>query len=178
MSKLPIPNIYLVGPMAAGKSTIGRLLAKELKRNFYDSDQVIEHATGVSIAWIFDVEGEEGFCKREEAVIEQLTQLHNVVLATGGGSILSAKSRQLLCSHGYVIHLQVSLSEQIQRTLRDKHRPEIQTSDRRGALERLYALREPFYREIADWTILTDSGPSSRIVHEIYQHLSSKFLLD
>lgn len=172
-----IPNIFLVGPLAAGKSTIGRLLAKTLKRQFYDTDQELEHTTGVSVAWIFDVEGEEGFYKREEMIIDQLTQLPNIVLATGGGSLLSPRSRQILASRGYVIHLQVSLQEQVQRTLRDKHRPLIQTSDRRGALEKLYAEREPLYHEVADWSILTDSGPSSRIVHDITTHLLEHFSL-
>lgn len=175
MSKLTIPSVFLVGPLAAGKSTIGRLLSKELGRDFYDTDQELEHITGVSIAWIFDLEGELGFRKREELIVEQLTQYPNIVLATGGGSVLSSVSRQVLRSRGYVIHLQVSLEEQVQRTLRDKHRPLIQTSDRRGALEKLYAEREPLYHEVADWSILTDSGPSSRIVQEIYQHLSERF---
>jgi shikimate kinase len=177
MIKPSIPNIFLVGPLAAGKSTIGRLLAKELKRQFYDTDQELEQATGVSIAWIFDLEGELGFHKREEGVIDQLTQIPNIVLATGGGSLLSARSRQVLGARGYVIHLQVSLQEQVQRTLRDKHRPLIQTSDRRGALEKLYAEREPLYHEVADWSILTDSGPSARIVHDIYTHLLEHFSL-
>ena len=175
MSTLGIPNVFLVGPMAAGKSTIGRLLAKELHRKFYDTDHEIEHITGVNVAWIFDLEGEAGFRKREEMVIEQLTQIPDIVLATGGGSILSAASRQLLRSRGHVIHLQVSLEEQVLRTLRDKHRPLIQTSDRRGALERLYSEREPLYHEVADWSILTDSGPSSRIVQDIDEHLRSRF---
>src|SRR3989338_9218110 len=177
MSTLGIPNVFLAGPMAAGKSTIGRLLAKELHRKFYDTDHEIEHITGVNVAWIFDLEGEAGFRKREEMVIEQLTQIPDIVLATGGGSILSAASRQLLRSRGHVIHLQVSLEEQVLRTLRDKHRPLIQTSDRRGALERLYSEREPLYHEVADWSILTDSGPSTRIVQEIYQHLCEHFIV-
>ena len=169
MIKPTLPNIFLVGPLAAGKSTIGRLLAKALKCQFYDTDQEIERATGVSIAWIFDLEGELGFAKREEAVVDELSQIPNIVLATGGGSLLSARSRQILGARGYVIHLQ--------RTLRDKHRPLIQTSDRRGALEKLYAEREPLYHEVADWSILTDSGPSARIVHDICEHLHARFSL-
>jgi shikimate kinase len=177
MTKVTLPNIFLVGPMAAGKSTIGRLLARELERKFYDSDHELEHATGVRIAWIYDLEGEEGFRKREENVIEEVTKRPSIVLATGGGSVLSELSRQILRNRGYVIHLQVSLEEQVQRTLRDKHRPLIQTKDRRGALEKLYAEREPLYHEVADWSILTDSGPSTRIVHEIYQHLCEHFVV-
>lgn len=177
MIKPIIPNIFLVGPLAAGKSTIGRLLAKALKCQFYDTDQEIERTTGVSLAWIFDLEGELGFHKREEAIVDQLSQIPNIVLATGGGSLLSARSRQILAARGYVIHLQVSLQEQVQRTLRDKHRPLIQTSDRRGALEKLYAEREPLYHEVADWSILTDSGPSARIVHDICEHLAQRFSL-
>ena len=175
MTKLPTPNIFLVGPMAAGKSTIGKMLARELQRDFYDSDQQIEEKTGVSLAWIYDVEGEAGFREREEAMIDELTQKPGIVLATGGGSILCLGSRQLLRSRGYVIHLQVTLEEQILRTLRDKHRPLIQTSDRRGALERLYAEREPLYHEVSDRSIVTDSGPSLRIVQEICQHLKDRF---
>lgn len=161
--------------MAAGKSTIGRMLATELHRPFYDSDHELEHNTGVRVAWIYDLEGEEGFRKREEIIIDKITKLSNIVLATGGASILSLMSRQALRTHGYVIHLQVSLAEQIQRTLRDKHRPLIQTKDRRSALERLYAEREPLYHEVADWSILTDSGPSARIVQEIIAHLHERF---
>jgi shikimate kinase len=177
MPKPIIPSIFLVGPLAAGKSTIGRLLARELNRQFYDSDQELEQATGASIAWIFDLEGESGFIKREEAIIDQLTQMPNIILATGGGSLLSAGSRQALRSRGHVIHLQVSLHEQVQRTLRDKHRPLIQTNDRRGALEKLYAEREPLYHEVSDWSILTDSGPSSKVVHDIYTYLLEHFKL-
>ncbi len=176
MAHLILPNIFLVGPMAAGKSTIGRLLARELNREFYDTDQYIEQTTGVSLAWIYDVEGDEGFKKREEKIIRDLTKKEQIVLATGGGSVLSAASRQSLRHQGYVIHLQVSLEEQILRTLRDKNRPQIQTSDRKGALEAFYAAREPLYQEVADWSILTDSGPSSRIVQEIQKHLQERFL--
>ncbi len=176
MSNKPnIPSIFLVGPLAAGKSTIGRLLARELNRQFYDTDQELEHATGASIAWIFDLEGELGFRKREETMIDQLSQIPNIILATGGGSLLSPYARQILRSRGHVIHLQVSLQEQVQRTLRDKHRPLIQTNDRRGALEKLYAEREPLYHEVSDWSILTDSGPSARIVSDIYAYLLEQF---
>ena len=177
MTKPPMPSIYLVGPLAAGKSTIGRALARELNRKFYDTDQELEKATGVNLTWIFDFEGEEGFLKREEAIIDQLTQMPQIVLATGGGSLLSPIARQVLRTRGYVIHLQVSLQEQVQRTLRDKHRPLIQTSNRKEALEKLYAEREPLYYEIADWTVLTDSGPSARIVQDIYVHLLKNFSL-
>lgn len=177
MTKQPMPNIFLVGPMAAGKSTIGRILARELGREFYDSDQQIEKKTGVALTWIFDVEGEAGFRRREEMMIDELTQKPNIVLATGGGSILSSASRKILRSRGYVIYLQVTLEEQILRTLKDKHRPLIQTSDRRGALEKLYAEREPLYHDVSDWRIVTDSGPSLRIVQEIYQHLKERFEL-
>jgi shikimate kinase len=177
MIKPSLPNIFLVGPLAAGKSTIGRLLAKALKCQFYDTDHEIERVTGVSLAWIFDVEGEAGFHKREEAIVDQLSQISHIVLATGGGSLLSPRSRAILAARGYVIHLQVSLQEQVQRTLRDKHRPLIQTSDRRGALEKLYAEREPLYREVSDWSILTDTSSSARVVHDIYEHLRSHFVV-
>lgn len=175
MNKPVLPNIYLVGQMAAGKSTIGKLLARELSRPFYDSDQEIEAQTGVGVAWIFDIEGEEGFRRREEAMIDELTKIDNIVLATGGGTILSEKCCRILRDRGFVIYLKVSLEEQVARTVRDKHRPQIQTSDRRGALEELYAEREPIYQAVADWTCLTDSGPGSRIVHEIYQYLAARF---
>ena len=175
MDKMAIPNIYLIGPMAAGKSTIGKLLARELARPFYDSDQEIEAMTGVSVAWIFDVEGESGFNKREEAMIEELTQIEQIVLATGGGTILSPKCRRHLCQTGYIIYLSVSLEEQVNRTLRDKHRPLIQTKDRKAALEKLYAEREPLYREIANWSCQTDNGPGTKVVQDIYDHLKEHF---
>lgn len=173
--RIEVPNIYLIGPMAAGKSTIGKLLARELARPFYDSDQEIEAQTGVSVAWIFDVEGEEGFNKREETMVEELTQIKQIVLATGGGTILSPKCRKLLQSTGYIVYLSVSLEEQVNRTLRDKHRPLIQTKDRKAALEKLYAQREPLYREMANWSCQTDSGPGTKIVQEIYEHLKTQF---
>lgn len=173
--KCAAPNIYLIGPMAAGKSTIGKLLARELARPFYDSDQEIEAMTGVSVAWIFDVEGEDGFNKREESMVEELTQIEQIVLATGGGTILSPKCRKVLRSTGYIVYLSVSLEEQVNRTLRDKHRPLIQTKDRKAALEKLYAEREPLYKELANWSCQTDSGPGTKIVQEIYEHLKTQF---
>ena len=122
-------NIFLVGPMGAGKSTIGRHLADELHLDFYDSDQEIERRTGADIAWIFDLEGEDGFRKREETVINDLTDKQGIVLATGGGSIVTKAVRNRLSARGIVVYLQTTIDKQVARTQRDKRRPLLQNND-------------------------------------------------
>lgn len=150
------PNIFLVGPMGAGKTTIGRLLAEALHMDFVDSDREIEQRTGASIPWIFDVEGEAGFRKRECNVINELTQRTNTVLATGGGAVLSAENRQVLQARGTVIYLSASLEQLMKRTSRDKNRPLLQTEDPQSRLKEILDLRDPLYREISDIVINTD----------------------
>ncbi len=164
-------NIILVGPMGAGKSTIGRLLAKELRLPFRDSDKEIEQRTGASIPLIFDVEGEQGFREREHAVIEALCEMQGVVLATGGGAVLRPDNRRLLQSGGRVIYLCTSVEQQLDRTARDRNRPLLQASNPREILTNLMAVRDPLYREIADIVILTDERPPRLVVAEILEQL-------
>ena len=152
-------NIFLVGLMGAGKTTVGRQLAKQLGKTFIDSDQEIEARTGVRIPVIFEIEGEAGFRKREEFVIELLTAQSNIVLGTGGGAVLSAASRELLKSRGMVVYLRGSPEQLYERTRHDKNRPLLQTEDPLAKLKALYAQRDPLYREVADLVI--DTGRQS-----------------
>lgn len=153
-------NVYFIGLMAVGKSTIGRLLAQSLGREFYDSDHVIEQRAGAPVAWIFDVEGEEGFRDREQAVIDELTRLEGIVLATGGGAVLRAVNRNALGARGCVVHLRSSVDQLIERTCRDRKRPILREGDRRQTLKRLLQERAPLYAEIADYHFVTDlRGP-------------------
>lgn len=160
-------NIFLVGLMGAGKTTVGKLLAKRLGKVFYDSDHEIESRTGVNIPVIFELEGEAGFRKREATVIEELTKMHDIVLATGGGAVLSKQNRENLSQHGFVVYLRASVNDLWHRTRNDKNRPLLQTDDPRAKLEKLFSERDPFYREIAD--IIIDTGDQS--VSTIVQHL-------
>jgi shikimate kinase len=157
-------NIFLVGPMGAGKTTIGRMLAEELQKDFYDSDQVIEERAGADISWIFDVEGEPGFRDRERKVIEELSAMDGIVLATGGGAILAEENRRHLRRGGIVIYLMATISQQVERTRRDQKRPLLRhVADPRSKLTELMEIRDPLYREIADHVVMT-SRRSPRIV--------------
>ncbi len=166
-------NIFLVGLMGAGKTTVGRQLAAALGHTFYDSDHEIEARTGASIPLIFDVEGEEGFRRREAAVIEELTRQDDIVLATGGGVVLDPVNREHLKSRGTVIYLEASLDKLIQRTARDRNRPLLRTEDPAAKLQALLAARDPLYREVADWVISTDRGNVKRVVRQILSHMKS-----
>lgn len=164
-------NIFLVGPMGSGKSTIGRQLAKALHRKFYDSDKVIEQRTGVSISWIFEMEGEAGFRERETKTIEELTALENIVLATGGGVVLSEQNREWLKKRGHVIYLSASPEQLFRRTARDKKRPLLQTGDRRKQIEALLEIRDPLYREVADIVLKTSEQSIQHTVNEVIKKL-------
>ena len=165
-------NIFLVGPMGAGKSTIGRHLAEMLHLEFYDSDQEIERRTGADIAWVFDLEGEESFRVREENVIQDLTELQGIVLATGGGSVLSKETRNRLSARGIVVYLETPIEKQVARTQRDKKRPLLQTKEEpKEVLERLAAERNPLYREIADLTVRTDEQSARAVANQIIEQL-------
>lgn len=159
--------------MGAGKSTIGRLLAKELRLPFKDSDKEIEQRTGASIPLIFDVEGEGGFREREHAVIADLCRLDGVVLATGGGAVLREDNRKALRAGGRVVYLCTSVDQQLERTARDRNRPLLQAADPRGVLANLMAVRDPLYRSIADVIIETDERPPRLVVMEILDRLAS-----
>lgn len=160
-------NLILVGPMGAGKSTIGRLLAKELHLPFKDSDKEIEVRTGADIPWIFDVEGEQGFREREQAVIVDLCREDGLVLATGGGAILRPANREALRAGGRVVYLHTSVEQQLERTARDRNRPLLRTANPGQVLRELMAIRDPLYREIADVIIETDQRPPRMVVQEV-----------
>ncbi len=165
-------NVFLVGPMGAGKSTIGRELADRLHLDFYDSDHEIERRTGADIAWVFDLEGEEGFRKREETVIEDLTELQGIVLATGGGSVISSQVRNRLSARGIVVYLETTIDKQVARTQRDKRRPLLQTSEEpRSVLEKLALDRNPLYEEIADIIVQTDDQSAKIVANKIVERL-------
>jgi len=166
-------NVFLIGPMGAGKTTVGRYLAKELKLDFYDSDQAIEARAGADIAWIFDIEGEAGFRKREEQMIAELTALSDVVIATGGGVILSSRNRAVLAARGLVVYLHVSVAQQLDRIGHSKDRPLLlENSDPKDTLEQLLLKREPFYRELADFIVDTDNLGPRAIAQEILTKLA------
>jgi shikimate kinase len=152
-------NLYLVGLMGAGKTTVGRLLAKHYDCVFYDSDHEIEARTGVRIPVIFEIEGEAGFRKREETAITELTALQGIVLATGGGAILSPLNRENLRHNGVVIYLRGTPEHLYERTRHDRNRPLLQTGNPLAKLRELYAQRDPLYREVAD--IVVDTGRQS-----------------
>jgi shikimate kinase len=166
-------NIYLVGPMGAGKSTIGRVLAAELHLGFRDSDRVIEDRTGADIPWIFDMEGEEGFRDRESAVLVELSHEKNVVIATGGGIILRQNNRQLMKASGYVCYLTASIEQLVERTARDKKRPLLQVDNPRQKIIDLLALRDPLYCEAADFIINTDRRSPKLVAQEISSLISA-----
>lgn len=161
-------NIFLIGPMGAGKSTIGKYLAQQLHMEFYDSDHEIERRTGADISWVFDVEGEEGFRDREEKVINDLSELQGIVLATGGGSIKSKESRNRLSARGIVVYLETPVEKQLARVQKDKRRPLLQTEEEpKDVLERLAAERNELYLEIADYVVRTDEQGAKLVANQI-----------
>ncbi len=160
-------NIYLVGPMGAGKTTIGRLLAQQLGLEFFDSDHEIEARTGVDIPTIFEYEGEEGFRCREERAINELTQRQGLLLATGGGVVKNPQNRRHLSARGTVVYLQVSVDEQLRRTRKDRNRPLLQTDNPRELLEKMADERAPLYEEIADYRFNTDNKATRQVVSDI-----------
>jgi shikimate kinase len=164
-------NIYFVGLMGAGKTTIGKLIAKHLDKVFYDSDQEIEKRTGVNIPLIFELEGEAGFRKREAAVIAELTAMHDIVMATGGGVVLREENRKNLQTYGTVIYLRASVHDLWQRTKNDKNRPLLQGGNVKEKLEKLFSERDPLYREVASLVIDTGGQPIHQLVNHIEQKL-------
>ena len=160
-------NIYLIGLMGAGKTTIGRQLAKSLQLPFYDSDKAIEEQTGVDIPTIFEYEGENGFRDREQNMIQELTKLDGIVLATGGGAILREENRKGLKENGFVVYLQCSVDKILQRTKRDTQRPLLNTENPRERIETLFSEREALYLSCADFKIETSSMQSKTVVQNI-----------
>jgi shikimate kinase len=160
-------NIFLVGPMGAGKTSVGRQLAKAMGCEFLDSDREIEARTGVNIPTIFDIEGEAGFRKREQQMIDELTQRDGIVLATGGGAILARENREWLQQRGTVVYLSATVDQLYKRTRRDRNRPLLQTENPRQRIAELLETRDPLYRETADITLDTDGHNVRWVVDQI-----------
>ncbi len=167
----PPDNIYLVGLMGAGKTSVGRTLARRMGKTFYDCDHEIERATGVRIPVIFEIEGEAGFRARETKMLAQLVQHRNVVLATGGGAVLAPENRSALSAHGTVIYLRATVADLCKRTRGDRNRPLLQGGDPRVKLEQLYEARDPLYREVADMIVDTGSQSVASLVQKLEQQL-------
>ena len=166
-----LPSIYLVGPMGAGKTTLGKLLARQMGREFIDCDWYITEQTGADIPWIFAKEGEEGFRERETKALADLTTQSNIVMATGGGAVMRKQNREML-SRGLVVYLQASVDTQLARTKKDKNRPLLQNDHPRATLEALYATRHPLYLEVADIVIATGRLFPKQMVSELLTALN------
>jgi shikimate kinase len=164
-------NIFLVGMMGAGKTSMGKLLAKHLGKAFYDCDHEIERTTGVKVAVIFEIEGESGFRAREARTLAELVQRTDIVLATGGGAVLSPDNRKLLAGNGVVVYLRAAPADLWRRTRHDKNRPLLRTTDPLARLEQLYAERDPLYREVADIIVDTGSQSLGSLAHRLEQLL-------
>ena len=165
-------NIFLIGMMGAGKTTVGKLLAQQLGKTFIDSDEEIQQRTGVTISHIFDVEGEAGFRQREANIIQELMKLDNIVLATGGGVVLSGQNRDALCCNGIVVYLKSTVHDLWQRTRHDRNRPLLQTDDPRARLKELYEQRDPLYAQIADLIMPTGKQSVHSLVLQLQQELN------
>ena len=168
----PPKNIFLVGPMGAGKTTVGRQLAKSLDKQFLDCDREIEERTGASISLIFELEEEEGFRRRERDMLDELTALSGIVLATGGGAVLDSENRARLRSRGFAIYLDAPLDLLAERTSRDRSRPLLDTPDPRATIVEILEQRDPLYRQVADLVVKTDHGTAKYVVREILKHLA------
>lgn len=172
--KTPVPcNIFLVGLMGAGKTSVGRLLARRLGKTFYDCDHEIERATGVKVAVIFEIEGEAGFRARESRMLADLVRRREAVLATGGGAILSAENRALLGANGVVVYLRAMPLDLWKRTRHDKNRPLLKTADPLAKLEQLFEERDALYRGTADIVIETGSQNLGSLAHRLEDQLRS-----
>lgn len=169
---LPVRNLFLVGPMGAGKSAVGRQLARLMHLDFVDSDEEIEARTGVDIPFIFEKEGEAGFRRREVAVIDELSRRDGVVLATGGGAVVDDDSRNRLGARGYVVYLYTTVEQQLERTQRGRERPLLDGVEPGEMLEALLAKRDPLYREIADLVVSTDGRRVQTVAREIHEAIS------
>lgn len=169
-----VPNIYLIGLMGAGKSTAGKMLARTLDREFFDSDEEIVHRTGASIPTIFEIEGEAGFREREQRMIAELCAKPSIVLGTGGGVVLREANQQALKSSGWVVYLSTTPERLYNRTRYDRNRPLLQTADPLATLTALYNQRHPIYESLADIVITTGSGHVTRVVSDIIRQLTRK----
>ncbi|MCB5162306.1 shikimate kinase [Marinomonas algarum] len=172
------PNIILVGPMGAGKTTIGRLISQSMGKEFYDLDKVIEDNAGADIPWIFEREGEDGFRKRETQALESMIQSDagDCVIATGGGIVMRKENRDILREGALVIYLYASVSQQLYRTSKSSHRPLLQTGDPKATLTKLFEVRDPLYRDVATLVVETDArhprSVANKVLSTIKRHLS------
>lgn len=167
-------RVVLVGPMGAGKSTIGRLLARELGYQFLDSDRLIEERCGANIPWIFDVEGEDGFRQRETAMLAELAEKEGIVLATGGGAVMKPENHACLRKGAKIIYLRTSIEQQVERTRKDRNRPLLQNDNPEAVLRNLFAIRDPLYRQLADIVIHTDRKSPRLVVRQLINRLNPK----
>ena len=166
-------NIFIVGPMGSGKSTVGKIISDELFMTFLDTHEEIESRTGASIDWIFDLEGENGFRKRESAVLAEMVDKNSVVLSTGGGIILSDQNRELLSSRGTVFYLATPIAVQLERTAKDKDRPLLKNGDPEEILTKLQHDREELYKSVADHVVDTENKSSQEVASEIVKLVKS-----
>jgi shikimate kinase len=166
------PNVYLVGPMGVGKTTIGRLLSDFLGLSFVDIDKEIESRAGADIPWIFDVETESGFRSRESKTLEDISATTGQVISTGGGVVLQSTNRDIM-KRGFCIYLRAELDQLVSRIGKDKKRPLLQKGDPRMILAEILKVREPLYQEVAKWTVQTDSRPPRLVVRDIVRLLKS-----
>ena len=166
-------NIFLIGPMGAGKSTIGRRLAAAVDKVFVDADHALEDRTGVEIPLIFELEGETGFRKRESELLAQLVRREGIVLATGGGVVLRAQNRAHLAEHGFVVYLDAPIDLLVARVARDRHRPLMQTADPEATMQEIMRIRDPLYRESADIVVKSTHRSSRFVVKEILQRIEA-----
>ena len=160
-------NIFIVGPMGSGKSTVGKIISDELFLDFFDTDDEIEIRTGASIDWIFDLEGESGFRKRESEILDEMVKRNSIVLSTGGGIVLESSNRELLSSRGTVFYLSTPISVQVERTAKDKDRPLLKNGDPEKILSKLHDEREEFYKSVSDHIIETEDKSSQEVASEI-----------
>ena len=166
-------NIFLIGPMGAGKSTIGRRLASALGKDFVDADQALEERTGVGIPLIFELEGEKGFRKREREMLARLVLRDDIVLATGGGVVLSEENRAQLAQRGFVVYLEAPVDLLVARVARDRNRPLMQTEDPKATMRELMRVRDPLYRENADIVVRSTHRSARFVVREILQRIEA-----
>jgi len=169
--KLPT-KIFLIGPMGAGKSAVGKQLARSLHLTFVDTDDEVESRTGVDIPFIFEKEGEEGFRRREAAAVDDLSRRDNIVLATGGGAVVNLENRKHLGARGFVVYLHTTVDQQVARTSKGRDRPLLEDGDPRETLRKLLEVRDPLYREIADVIVNTDGRKVKSVADEIIEHLA------
>lgn len=160
-------NVFLVGPMGAGKTTIGRFLAESLDLEFVDLDTEIENRCGADIPWIFDVEGEDGFRKRESRMLDEVTSRRGILLATGGGAVLTKSNRDVLKQRGYVVYLSASVGQLVERTAHDRNRPLLQVDNPREVIEKLISDRDPLYQEVADLIVVTERKKPQLVAEDI-----------